>query len=303
MEAPHNTRTYRAPWHDYSKPGCYMLTLNTYPRRAILGRPANDRIWLSEQGRVVARVWWALTKRYPEIICIFFCIMPDHLHWLLRIRKQLPHPLSFYMFRFMEETAKELGDVWERSFNDGIIFNSASLKYRLQYLKDNPHRLCERLAHPEMFVRLNDLKHSRLPGGTPLPWTGYGNRFLLDCPDLIPVQVSRRVTPEQMEEWHERVRVNLRAGAVFVSPFISPGEKKVAEWVLEEKGRLVVLKDGGFPQLYKPSARYFDACAAGRCLVLSCYPWTGRRREPGEFRPICLAMNAWVRQICQLPKD
>ena len=111
MKAPHNTRTYRAPWHDYSKPGCYMLTLNTYLRRAILGKAANDRIWLSEQGRVVARVWWALTKRYPEIICIFFCIMPDHLHWLLRIRKQLPHPLSFYMFRFMEETAKELGDV------------------------------------------------------------------------------------------------------------------------------------------------------------------------------------------------
>ena len=109
------------------------------------------------------------------------------------------------------------------------------------------------------------------------------------------------MTSEQMEEWHELVRANLCAGAVFVSPFISPGEKTVAEWVLEEKGRLIVLKDGGFPQLYKPSARYFDACAAGRCLVLSCYPWTGRRRVLGEFRLICLAMNAWVKQICQLP--
>ena len=192
---------------DYKRPFFYMVTL-----KKARGVKAFSEI--GPEGLVKS----GLTRRFEQTIREFygkwrcvdpdqpFIVMPDHLHWLLRIRKQLPHPLSFYMFRFMEETAKELGDVWERSFNDGIIFNSASLKYRLQYLKDNPHRLCERLAHPEMFVRLNDLKHPRLPEETPLPWTGYGNRFLLDCPDLIPVQVSRRVTSEQMEEWHERVR-------------------------------------------------------------------------------------------------
>jgi len=87
------------------------------------------------------------------------------------------------------------------------------------------------------------------------------------------------------------------AGAVMVSPFISPGEKEIAGLVMEQgQGRLILLKPDGFPPLYKPSGMFFDLCAQGRLLVLSPFAYTGHREALSRER--CLQMNEWVREIC-----
>lgn len=108
---------------------------------------------------------------------------------------------------------------------------------------------------------------------------GFGNRFLLDKPELMPVQVSRRTTPEELADRKAQVAEHTAAGIVMVSPFISPGEKEIAALVMAQPyGSLILLKPDGFAPLYKPSGTYFGRCAEGRLLILSAFPYTGRRQ-------------------------
>jgi len=142
------------------------------------------------------------------------------------------------------------------------------------YVHDNPRRLCLKKANPNLFTRVNELKNARLPEGE--HWAGFGNLFLLDKPDLMAVQVSRRATDIEIVAMKAKVIERIETGAVVVSPFISAGEKEIARLVMAQgDGGVILLKPDGFPPLYKPSGKYFDLCAQGRLLVLSAFPYTG----------------------------
>jgi hypothetical protein len=56
-------------------------------------------------------------------------------------------------------------------------------------MMDHPRRYCLKKAHPDLFTRANGIRHPRLPQGE--TWSGYGNLFLLDKPELHALQVSR----------------------------------------------------------------------------------------------------------------
>jgi len=86
-------------------------------------------------------------------------------------------------------------------------------------------------------------------------------------------------------------------GAVFVSPCISPGEKAIAKAALEEDRRLIVLLANGIAPHYKPPGRYFDACAAGRLLMLA--PFSHQRQRQTITREQCLELNAWAQAIVE----
>jgi hypothetical protein len=82
----------------------------------------------------------------------------------------------------------------------------------------------------------------------------------------------------------------LAQGYVFVSPFISPFEKRVLQEVIAQGGRAIHLTHRFFGERYKPTGRLFDLCAAGRLLELS---------EAGAFprfarldRAACVRLNA-----------
>lgn len=58
---------------------------------------------------------------------------------------------------------------------------------------------------------------------------------------------------------------------------------------------LIVLLANGFPPLYKPAGRYFDACAAGRLLMVA--PFAYQRRRTPVTREQCLELNDWAKTI------
>jgi hypothetical protein len=160
--------------------------------------------------------------------------------------------------------------------------NSDTLRAERRYIHDNPRRYCLPKAHPDLFVKASALRNSRLPQG--LPWMGFGNLFLIDKPELMPVRC--------------RIAEHTAAGIVMVSPFISPGEKKITALVMAQPyGSLILLKPDGFAPLYKPSGTYFDLCAEGRLLILSAFPHTGRRRALS--RECCIQLNDWGQHICK----
>ena len=65
-----------------------------------------------------------------------------------------------------------------------------------------------------------------------------------------------------------------------------------------EAGRpLIVLLANGFAPHYKPPGRYFDACAAGRLLMLA--PFAYLRRRQTITREQCRELNAWAQAIVE----
>ena len=85
-------------------------------------------------------------------------------------------------------------------------------------------------------------------------------------------------------------------GAVLVSPCISPGEKEIARAALADGLPLIVLLENGFAPKFKPSGRYFDACANGKLLMLA--PWPHHFEKRTITRAQCLALNAMAQEIC-----
>jgi len=84
---------------------------------------------------------------------------------------------------------------------------------------------------------------------------------------------------------------------VMVSPFISPQEKRVMNVLLQEQHLFILLTDNGFRDYYKPADALFDACAAGRLLILSPWPYDNGKRHIS--RSECVALNAMAEEICK----
>ena len=81
-----------------------------------------------------------------------------------------------------------------------------------------------------------------------------------------------------------------------VSPFISPKEKDVQAVLLAERLSFIVLVDNGFREYYKPIDSLFDACASGRVLILSPWPYDANKRHISRVE--CKALNAMAEEIC-----
>jgi len=289
--------------HDYKRVGFYMITMVAGPRRPLFGECRDDRVFLRPAGEVVQRRWREIPLHRPEIEASTMQVMPDHLHGILYVKAQLEKSVGNTIRGFASGVTSELrkttGDptlkVWEHGFHDRVIMSSETLRAERNYIRDNPRRYCLKKAHPDLFVRVNQLSHARLPTGE--PWAGFGNLFLIERPELLPVQISRRASPDELHELKAQVAARTTEGAVMVSPFISPGEKAIAKMVMEqEHGSLILIRPEGFPPLYKPSGSHFDLCAQGRLLVLTAFPYTGRKQT--LTRECCLQMNDWVREIC-----
>ena len=161
----------------------------------------------------------------------------------------------------------------------------------------------------------------RTPLSFPLYFSAIGNRALLARP-MVQVQCSRRhfgykriakpgggmkiardaawnpivdfATPE-FEKQRSRLLAAARHGVVLISPCISDGEREIARAALAEGLPLVTMQNKGFSKLEKPTGRYFDACAAGRLLMLAPAAWPYTPAHKPMARHEATAMN----RLCQ----
>ena len=60
--------------------------------------------------------------------------------------------------------------------------------------------------------------------------------------------------------------------------------------------RMIILKENGFTNYYKPSGHMFEACKEGRILLLS--PWEHHTEQKTIARGQCLQLNDMARQLC-----
>lgn len=179
--------------------------------------------------------------------------------------------------------------LWEKGYNDKILFNYSTLDKWKAYLSDNPRRLAIRRLHPDYFrVRFGMNIAGR-------DYAAIGNRMLLSHPEIIQVQLSRRFTDDELAVRVEALLRQARHGAVLVSPAISKGEQMVMRRAMDERLPLIFITPWGFNTFSKPGHQYYEACAAGRFLILA--PWEHHNNRIPLTREMCLQLNAMAAEI------
>ncbi|MBR1473354.1 MAG: hypothetical protein IJ602_03735 [Paludibacteraceae bacterium] len=159
--------------------------------------------------------------------------------------------------------------LWAEGYHDRILFHKGQLDALIHYIKDNPRRLALKRANPELFkIR----QHLQIAG---MSFTAMGNIFLADYPQKAVIQCSRKLHQAEIDAKKGDCLDEAAKGMVFVSAAISEGEKQICRAIREAGNPLVVLLEKGFPKpedqnykYFKPKGVYFEACAAGKLLLL-----------------------------------
>ena len=300
----------RTSWHDYSRKGTYMLTLVVRERMALLGTLRGSLegevapyVEHSALGNlIVQEEQKKINRYYPQVEVWKLCVMPDHLHMIVRINEDMGEGkhlgkvvagfksgcnTAYWKLFNMNEPPRP--GLFEGGYCDKILMHEGQLDNWKRNLDDNPRRLMMKRQNPLFFTILTDMEVA----GEQCKIVG--NRFLLGIPDKMAVIVHRRYTDEEVAQLRKEWLECGERGGVLVSAAISPKEKEVLREAMSRGYNIILLRENGFPKLYKPSGEAFDACAKGLLLQIS--PWEYHYEKRTITRAQCLHLNSMAERI------
>ena len=366
---------WQEPGRAWKGVGLYHITLTIPNRQPLLGTldipggdPTMTAVRRTPLGNSLVDYLLDIPNHHPEVQVLHFCLMPDHLHAVLYVRRTMPTGIKGMVRGFWQGVKKlgrasliapndirgncqegqencnrqegienrnhqegtqglqeatrkleafaeglkgQMGD--EAYYNLHPVFTEmpfirpmgrrTQLPNTIRYIDMNPQRLATKRLKPGFF---------RVQQGIVIgerSYDGVGNTTLLMAGQFMPVHV-RSIWVKAAEHGNSQTLRNYkngcvlaaRKGTVMVSPFISTDEKQVMQVLLQEQHPFILLADNGFREYYKPSDALFDACAAGRVLILSPWPYNVEKRKIS--REECVALNEMAEEICnQLEKD
>ena len=281
--------------HDYDGVDIYMVTMCVDGRLGALCGPdaTHPQPWVNPTplGEKVKAEWQGIPRYYPQIKILALVLMPDHIHGILHVTERLPVHLGQVISGFKagcNRIARGMGEqypLWEPGYNDKVLRGAGQLDRWFEYLRDNPRRLWIKRHHREYFT----VAHLNIAGTTV---DAMGNLNLLKHPTILQVYCSRRMSAKEIA--HEGDLL-LAQNAVLVSPSISPGERAIMNRALEAGVPTVFICDNGFGEMAKPGGKLFDACAAGKVLLISNHQHHNDYQRLTAER--CHEMNALARSI------
>jgi len=357
--------------------GLYHVTLTNPDRRPLLGglevpenAPNKAKVRRTALGNALVDCLLSIQRYHPEVQVLHFCLMPDHLHAVLYVRKVMPTGIRGVVRGFWQ-AAKKLGRAWSvassfvpndirKNSQEGLTNSQEELINSQEELRDSQEEaerqslqedtarlealsdgLCEQMGEesyyqqPAIFtempfirpmghntqlpstIRYIDMNPQRLATKRLKPgffcvqrgivigsrsYDGVGNTTLLTADRFSTVHVRSTMVKgaehgdvEPLRNYKNYCVLAARGGAVMISPFISTHEKQVMQVLLNEQLPFICLTDNGFRDYYKPSDALFDACAAGRVLILS--PWQYDANKRHISRQECVALNEMAEEI------
>ena len=176
--------------------------------------------------------------------------------------------------------------------------HNTKLPNTIRYIDMNPLRLATKRLKPGYFRVQREI----MIGGR--SYDGVGNTTLLMSEHFETIHVRRAMVEAAghgdnlpLRNYMNSCVLKARGGAVMVSPFISSQEKQVMQVLLREQLPFIFLTDNGLREYYKLTNALFDACASGRVLILSPWPFDASKRHIS--RTDCVALNAMAEEICK----
>ncbi len=164
----------RLPNWDYSDNGYYFVTICTKDKEEFFGGIVNNKIQLSEIGKIVEKYWLEIPNHFTFVELDEFIIMPNHMHGIViiknenhvvpnvetrhclvsttdankktnRFQNQGKHTISSIIGSYKSICTKIINKIqnneffaWQSRFYDHIIRNEKEFYRIRQYIKDNP---------------------------------------------------------------------------------------------------------------------------------------------------------------------
>ncbi|MCL2406513.1 MAG: transposase [Defluviitaleaceae bacterium] len=139
--------------YDYSRNGCYFVTICVKGRQKLLGNVGANCVRqgihqnLSAQGKIIEKEIGILSETYDSVNVDKYVIMPNHIHMIIIInvngqevsrRTQFAPTVSRIIKQFKGSITKKIGSsIWQRSFHDHIIRNEADYQRIWLYIDMN----------------------------------------------------------------------------------------------------------------------------------------------------------------------
>jgi REP element-mobilizing transposase RayT len=125
--------TSRLNGYNYSKPGNYFITICTKDREPLFGEIIDEKIKLTEKGKIVSDCWYDLPNHYPNITLDEFIVMPNHIHGIINIcngtDKKLKHGLSEFIRAFKSFASRRINELNTLNVETGLRPVSTYLLY------------------------------------------------------------------------------------------------------------------------------------------------------------------------------
>lgn len=263
----------RNPYHDYRSRCIYLITINKADyippfSKCVKGAPGSiPGVKYFEIGRAISEQLRQIPRQYPEAYLKKYIVMPDHIHFIIFITKQVDYHLGEIVSHFKGAVTRcfSYGSIFTEDYHDRICRFEGQLERMKNYVIENPGRWFIRKEGQQYF---NNPHLINLYGEN---YVSYGNFLLLKNPDISSVKVSRKDTAEilasKKKAWNETIRGN----GVLVSPFINEEEKVVRDKGMAEGANLIYITRNPITgPRWKPAGDAMTKlCSEGRLLILS----------------------------------
>lgn len=137
---------------DYSSSNLYFVTICVEGRECCFGDVHAMEMQLNAYGEIIANQWFWLSKNFSYIKVHAFVVMPNHVHGIIEIDRQLADDgatiksLSEIIGAFKMTSSKQIHLLgfqdfsWQRSFHDHIIKDEKTYHAISKYIELNPKK-------------------------------------------------------------------------------------------------------------------------------------------------------------------
>lgn len=299
---PYDEYLNRLWGHDYRNPSTYLITARVAGRRQLLGRVAANgdeaTMILSSLGEAVEQALLALPDRCPFVILHDYQIMPDHVHFILQVRSQLPETMDLFgVYSLWVTDCQRAHSESDMLFVPGLyeeqLAGRQSREEAARYILDNPNRTLLRQRHADRFA----IRFGVQVGGRTMD--AVGNLDLLNTYSTA-VHCRRHWTLEQAKEYTTFCLAQASAGLGLVGAFISEQERAILQGAIQMGGPVIRLTPHRLPSPFHPTHDEFYHCAAGLMLTLD--PWPDHPYSSHITRDQCNALNIMAEDIANLSR-
>jgi len=173
----YRVKTTRLSHWDYASEGLYYVTICTKDRICCLCNIKDDRVYLSEIGKIVHEEWLETPIIRPDVLLDDFIIMPNHVHGIIKLPKNndfdtqkrrdaqrrvstrefgplQPKSLSAIINNFKGSVKRKCNQndlaffTWQSRYYEHIIRDEDDLAHIKKYIANNPIKWSEDRNNP-----------------------------------------------------------------------------------------------------------------------------------------------------------
>ncbi|MDO8489105.1 MAG: transposase [Candidatus Omnitrophota bacterium] len=137
-ELPIRKRVHLASFDYFDYSTVFFITLCAYNKQAYFMHKGIAKVIINE---IDFR-----TTCSQEVVVFTYCIMPDHLHLLLKLGEKYGKTLQNWISAFKRYTTRQVGEgfgvrtLWQKNFYEHVVRKDETLEKIAEYIVHNPVR-------------------------------------------------------------------------------------------------------------------------------------------------------------------